>query len=861
MNETPLAPMSWRDRIGIVAILTIIVAVLFHESFKPAMVHFSSDGPLGIMAAKDLALPDGFSGLWFDSNWLGGSLGGSAPCFTFFMMWVLGPLGSAKFLMATFVLVLGLCAAFCFRIFGFRPMVCLLGGIAAELNSNFLSNSCWGVGSRCSSLAATFLALAALWSSRRSYPWLKIVLAGFATGMAVMEGADNGMFFSLFVAAFAFYLALIDEGPVVKRIFRGVATVAVVAAFAGFIAYQSIQGFVGANISGIVGMKQEAEDKKARWNQATQWSLPKAETFRVLIPGLFGYRMDTPDGGNYWGRVGEAAEAPQSMPRYSGAGEYAGVLVVLVAAWAVARSLSRKAQTYSAVEKKIIWFWAVAGFIAVLLAWGRYAPFYQLFYALPHMSTIRNPMKFMHPAHMTLMILFAYGLQGMSREYLEKVKSATTAGTWEKRWKYASIAAVVVCALGWFVYSAQKSDLVSYMTAHYVAATEAPAIASFSIKETGLFVLVLAISTAALLALQAGMFRGPRAIWGGLVLGLILTADLARADAPWIQYFDYKTRYASHPVLDVLKDHSWEHRVTNPDLRMWLQDPTLRNFFEQRRDLFQYVAQFAQFYHSEWVQHQFQYYNIQMMDVAQEPRMATEKQMYLQYVGNNLTRYWQLTNTRFIFGAGGGFADVLNQRLDPVQKRFRVHTAFNLFQKGNTPYIGAETNANGALALIEFTGALPRASLYSQWQVMTNNEETLKTLADPNFKPEEVVLVNEEIPPPPPAATGPAGTVTYESYAPKRIVQKVSANTPSLLLMNDRHHPDWQVSIDGKPAKLLRCNFVVRGLQVPAGQHTINWEFKPDLKVFWISSSAVAMAFVLCAVTWFLTMRPRAKSK
>ncbi len=853
--------MSWRDRIGIVAILTIIAAVLFHESFKPAMVHFSSDGPLGIMAAKDLALPEGFSGLWFDSNWLGGALGGSAPCFTFFMMWILGPLGSAKFLMAVFVLSLGLSAAFCFRIFGFRPMVCLLGGIAAELNSNFLSNSCWGVGSRCSSLAATFLALAALWSSRRSYPWLKIVLAGFATGMAVMEGADNGMFFSLFVAAFAFYLALIGEGPAIKRIFRGAATVAVVAAFAGFIAYQSIQGFVGTNISGIVGMKQDAEDKKARWNQATQWSLPKAETLRVLIPGLFGYRMDTPDGGNYWGRVGEAAEAPQQMPRYSGAGEYAGVLVVLIAAWAVARSLSGKAQTYSAAERKLIWFWAVMGFIAVLLAWGRYAPFYEFFYMLPHMSTIRNPMKFMHPAHMTLMILFAYGLQGMAREYLEKARPATTVTAWEKRWRYASIAAVVVSALGWFAYSGQKSDLVRYMTTHYVSAQDAPAIASFSIREAGLFVLVLAISTAAVLVLQAGIFRGPRAIWAGVVLGLILTADLARANAPWIQYFDYKTRYASNPVIDVLKERSWEHRVTNPDLRMWLQDPALRNFFEQRRELFQYIAQFAQFYHSEWVQHQFQYYNIQMMDVAQEPRMATEKQMYLQYIGGNLTRYWQLTNTRFIFGAGGGFADALNQRLDPEQKRFRVHTAFNLYQKGNTPYIGAETNANGALALIEFSGALPRASLYTQWRVMTNSEETLKTLARPDFKPDEVVIVNEEILPPTQTATGSAGTVKYESYAPKRIVQKTSSTIPSLMLMNDRHHPDWHVTIDGKPAKLLRCNFVVRGLQIPAGEHTVLWEFKPSLKVFWISCSAVALALILCIVAWFLTMRPRAQAK
>ena len=33
---------------------------------------------------------------------------------------------------------------------------------------------------------------------------------------------------------------------------------------------------------------------------------------------------------------------------------------------------------------------------------------------------------------------------------------------------------------------------------------------------------------------------------------------------------------------------------------------------------------------------------------------------------------------------------------------------------------------NGTYALIEFTGALPRAKLYSHWQVSTNDTATLK---------------------------------------------------------------------------------------------------------------------------------------
>ena len=849
--------MSWRDRLTIFAVLAGLVAVLFHQSFKPELVHFSSDGPLGMLAAQDWSLPGGFTGFWLDSNWLGAPVGVAAPSFTTLFWWLLGPVGTAKFLAPLFVLSLGLSAAFCFRLFGFRPMVCLLGGMAAELNSNFLSNACWGVGTRCSCLAATFLALGAIWSSRSGHRWLKLVLAGFATGLAVMEGADNGAIFSLFIAAFAFYVSLIEEGPAVKKVLRGFVMVAVVAVFAGFISYQTVRNLVGTQITGKEGMAQTAETKEDRWHPATQWSLPPLEMLRVVIPGVFGYRQDTPEGGEYWGRVGEWGPAPQSFPRSSGAGEYAGVLVVLIAAWALTRSFSKKAETYSTVEKKVIWFWAVMAVVAALFAWGRHAPFYRLLYELPYFSTIRNPMKFMHPFHMVVMILFAYGLQGLSREYFENLRTTARsaagqakgwlagASGWEKLWTYGSIGAVAVAALGWLIYSSAKSDVVRYMSAHQVGSAAAPeAVARFSIHEVAIFALVLAISTAVVLLIQSGKFRGPRALWAGALLGLILFADFYRASTPWIQYYDYKSRYASNPVLDVLRDKPYEHRVAMPPFQLNEQ-----------------FARFQQFHHAEWVQHQFQYYNVQSMDMPQEPRPPLEKTMYLKSVGTNVVRYWQLTNTRYLFGLAG-LHDMFNQQLDPAQKRFRQVMTFTLFQKPGTTFIGAETNATGPFSLMEFTGALPRAKLYSQWRVSTNDTATLATLGDPAFNPEQSVLVHEEIPAAP-AVVAPDATSTlkYESYGSKHLEQRVTAAVPSVLLVNDRHDADWQVTVDGQPARLLRCNFIMRGVQIPTGQHTVVWQYRPKMNAFYVSLTAIIMAFVLCVVVGLLPNRSSAPSR
>src|SRR6185369_7024715 len=110
-------------------------------------------------------------------------------------------------------------------------------------------------------------------------------------------------------------------------------------------------------------------------------------------------------------------------------------------------------------------------------------------------------------------------------------------------------------------------------------------------------------------------------------------------------------------------------------------------------------------------------YAIQSIDIPQEPRVAADKQAYREALLKNISRLWQLTNTRYIFGMAGNFVDAINQQLDPVQKRYRQHTAFSLFQKASG-VIGMETNSTGPFALLEFTGALPRAKLYNNWEVI-----------------------------------------------------------------------------------------------------------------------------------------------
>jgi hypothetical protein len=875
--------LSAMRQFGWVALCLVgLLGFLFRDGLLPGRTVFSNDGPLGAISSQATSLPSGFLGYWQDLNWLGGAGPSASPTVSNTLALVSRPLIFSKIFAPFALLFLGLSAWYCFRQWKLSPTPCILGAIAAALNSGFFSTACWGVASQPLSFGWDFLALAALADQTSPRRWVRVALAGFAVGMGVMEAFDIGAIFSLAVAAFVVFQALTGEGTMSTRLAAGAGRLAVVAAFAAFIATSAVSTLVGTQIKGVAGMGQDAASKAQRWDEATQWSMPKGETLSILIPGIFGFRMDTPEGGNYWGRCGRHGawdryfasgkqeprpDSRQFFIRYGGGGPYAGVLVVLIALWTVAQAFRKGNSVFGAAQRKLIWFWSGMGLICVLVGFGRFAPFYKFFYALPFASTMRNPGKFFHVVEWILVILFAYGVDGLSRRCLEAPATATRgltaqlqswwtkAAAFDKNWVRGSAIALAASLVGWLIYSGSRGRLVAYLQEVDFDEGMAAAIASFSIRQAGWFILLLAFALGLLALVLSGFFSGRRARAGAILLGLLLVVDLGRANVPWVATWDWQRKYASNEVIDFLRKQPYEHRVA------------VLPFGAPRQ-----LALFSQLYDIEWKQQLFQYHNIQSLDYVMNPRprqdeIAFESALYFERTTNTLhrvTRRWQLTNTRYLLGAAG-FLDVLNQQIDPVQHRFRIAARFDIAPKPGIPNptgldeLTAVIKPDGQYAVFDFTGALPRAKLYANWQVSTNDQVTLTNLASAEFDPEQKVLVADASLPSPAAssnlnAQSSTNSVEFSSYAPKRIVLQAIAGSPSVLLLNDRFDPNWKVSVDGRPEKLLRCNYLMRGVQVPPGAHVIEFRFAPPINTLYISLAAVVLGLGLCG---FLLLYPR----
>ena len=78
-------------------------------------------------------------------------------------------------------------------------------------------------------------------------------------------------------------------------------------------------------------------------------------------------------------------------------------------------------------------------------------------------------------------------------------------------------------------------------------------------------------------------------------------------------------------------------------------------------------------------------------------------------------------------------------------------------------------------------------------------------------------------------ATQPGDTIYETAYAPNHLTYKSHSANGGLAVFSEVYFPwGWKVTVDGKPVEMGRVNYVLRALQLPAGDHEIDFKFIPD---------------------------------
>lgn len=852
-------------------ISVVLVLLLFRESFSDGMVVFSSDGPLSTLVTSHNQLPDAFAGKWQDINRLGKPAGAAPVNLTWCLLWISSPVFFAKFYIPICLILFGF-SIWCFmRCHGFSHYASGLTGLAGILNSNFFSYGAWGLGTIVLSASFFFLAICC-WKMRdRFNNWVSALTCGLCIGLMVMEGFDVGIILSFLFALCVLWSLFSPENRKAtstdsnasqsseepsKAGWKSQAPRFVVTVlFSMLVAMQTVFSLFSTQVQGV-SVLEENHSGQSKWDWATQWSLPVNETIRLAIPGYFGYRMDTPNGGSYRGNVGRDPQFGKDqiprIPRHSGSGFYAGNFVLfslglaLLIWWRERKPQPGSDNFFDAHSRHWILFWAIIVFVSLGLSYGRHFVLYGIIHPLPFFSSIRNPIKFLHPATIGILVLFGIFLQAVMK---------TGGKNWVSLWKSDRavrlyvLGVPVLAALFFLSQAGSRVGFTKSLNSKLGPEGYPPDLVSQMsqvVMMESLWFLIFTSFSAGVLFFAPLIFRMRSGVtYLVLLIGLFMTFDMGRANLPWIQHFDANAKYQKDELIKAL-----EPVATKDGARVTVAP------FEND----QYMNIVAQLYRAEWLQHQFPYYDINSIDVPQEPRPMADFAQFQNALSptNNparLRRFWELTSCRYILGLNQGVTELLNQEFDTTLKRFSVMHPFSIDQAAMQQNNSVQTipSPQGPFAVVEFDGALPRVNLYQEWEVIADDATTLSRLGDLAWNPAQSVFVNSPIPKSSSTPGSPAsGSVSVKEYSPIKWIIEVEVSSPSVLMLTDNFAPSWQVSVNGKKSDLLRCNFICRGVYLEASpeKQIIEFHYNPatsplKITVASIVTGIIALFFLL----------------
>jgi hypothetical protein len=143
---------------------------------------------------------------------------------------------------------------------------------------------------------------------------------------------------------------------------------------------------------------------------------------------------------------------------------------------------------------------------------------------------------------------------------------------------------------------------------------------------------------------------------------------------------------------------------------------------------------------------------------------------------------------------------------------------------------------------------MPRVAVIGAVRVVRDGDAALDAVTAPGFDPRRTAIAERPIaglPADPPLGLPTVGTARLARDEPERIVIRAHAATTALVVLDDVAFPGWQATVDGHDVPIERVDYLLRGVRVGAGTHTIKMHYRPaSWRVGWILS-AVALLVLL----------------
>ncbi len=133
--------------------------------------------------------------------------------------------------------------------------------------------------------------------------------------------------------------------------------------------------------------------------------------------------------------------------------------------------------------------------------------------------------------------------------------------------------------------------------------------------------------------------------------------------------------------------------------------------------------------------------------------------------------------------------------------------------------------ANKSL-IYENKNMLPRAFFVNNILVEPDKAKIFSILNSDSFHPGETAILEKNIKSP--IGVRDSSWIRVINYKTNRIEIKAYADKPSQLVLSETYYPHgWRAFIDGNETEIYKTNYILRSVQFPEGEHTVEFVFEP----------------------------------
>lgn len=153
---------------------------------------------------------------------------------------------------------------------------------------------------------------------------------------------------------------------------------------------------------------------------------------------------------------------------------------------------------------------------------------------------------------------------------------------------------------------------------------------------------------------------------------------------------------------------------------------------------------------------------------------------------------------------------------------------------------------NGRLSIYENLMRLPRAWFVQDIQVVGDSEAALAALWNPDFDPATTAILESPIA----GFTPPNEARVKQTVAEMHeLAYEYSSDTDAFLVLSEVYYPaGWKAYIDDVPIPIHATNYILRGLKVPAGDHTLKLSMQPESYSRSVKLSLAGLSITILAV-------------